>query len=151
VREKGQGSIMTRTEWQWRDAGSGSGHTQLVHANGQQETDSLPLDRETMRAATRRLLGPDAQLPAYEEVETLTLLYRGNLMLLIPEVDKAACGLPKDDVPRACALACIGEARIRLDLEPGTSLPATIAHAQRLARSVQALCDHLANLSGERP
>lgn len=142
---------MTKTEWQWRDAGSGSGHMQRVLASGQEETDSLPLDRETMRAATRRLMGPDAQLPAFEEVETLTLLYRGNLMLLIPEVERAACGLPQYDVPKACALAGVTDARTRMDLHAGPGLPAAIAHAQLLARSVNALLDHLENLGGERP
>ncbi|MGO4747690.1 DUF6415 family natural product biosynthesis protein [Streptomyces sp. 2MCAF27] len=36
----------------------------------------------------------------------------------------------------------MGEARMRMRLEPGATLPAQIAHAQRLARSVNALCDH---------
>ncbi|WP_254395787.1 DUF6415 family natural product biosynthesis protein [Streptomyces sp. AC512_CC834] len=31
---------------------------------------------------------------------------------------------------------------MRLRLEPGRNLPAGIRHAQRLARSVKALCDH---------
>jgi hypothetical protein len=108
--------------------------------------DSLPLDFETMRGAARRLLGPDAELPTFEEIETLTLLLRGNLMLLIPEVEKATAGLSLDDVPRACALAGVTEARTRLDLNPGPGFPAAIAHAQRLARSVNALLDHSENL-----
>ncbi len=118
--------------------------------NGQGETDSLPLDRETMRAATARLLAPDVEPPSYDELETLRLLYRGNMMLLIPEVEKAARDLPLDDAPRACAMACIGEARIRLDLRPGAGLPAQIAHAQHLARSVDALLDHLEKLEVSR-
>jgi hypothetical protein len=67
----------------------------------------------------------------------------------IPEVEAIAAKLPEDDVPRYCALACVGEARIRLGLEPGHGLPAEIAHAQRLARSVIALCDHYENLGDE--
>ncbi|MFF1598750.1 DUF6415 family natural product biosynthesis protein [Streptomyces mirabilis] len=48
-------------------------------------------------------------------------------------------------MPHACALACVGEARMRLSLEPDHRLPAGIAHAQRLARSLNALCDHYEN------
>ncbi|WP_405591250.1 DUF6415 family natural product biosynthesis protein [Streptomyces sp. NBC_01092] len=110
--------------------------------------EALPLDLETMRETARRLLAPDAELPTTEELETLTLLLRGHMMLLIPAVEDAARPLPEDDVPRACALACVGEARMRLGLEPGRTLPAGIAHAQRLSRSVNALCDHVVNLDG---
>ncbi|MFI9583728.1 DUF6415 family natural product biosynthesis protein [Streptomyces sp. NPDC052236] len=94
-------------------------------------------------AAAARLLAPDAEPPSYDELETLTLLYRGNMMVLNPEVEKATKGLSKDDAPRACAMACIGEARIRLNFTPGPGLPARIAHAQRLARSVNALLENL--------
>ncbi|MFB7461729.1 DUF6415 family natural product biosynthesis protein [Streptomyces sp. NPDC056188] len=100
-----------------------------------------------MRAAVRRLLADDAEPPSLEELDTLTLQLRGHMMVLIPVVERATVRLPADDVPRACALACIGEARMRLGLEPGRGLPAGIAHAQRLARSVNALADHLDNLS----
>ncbi|MFR9796340.1 DUF6415 family natural product biosynthesis protein [Streptomyces sp. MS06] len=103
-----------------------------------------------MRATARRLLAADAEPPSPQELRTLLLLLRGHLMVAVPEVEAAAAGLPRDDVPRACALACVGEARIRLGLEPGHPLPARIAHAQRLARSVNALCDHFENLGGGR-
>ncbi|MER6349755.1 DUF6415 family natural product biosynthesis protein [Streptomyces sp. NPDC001595] len=104
-----------------------------------------------MRAGTRRLLAKDAELPTEEELGTLTLRLRGHLMLAIPVVEALAAGLPEDDVPRACAHAGVMEARTRLSLEPRQALPARIAHAQRLARSVNALCDHYDNLSGEQP
>ncbi|GGX94790.1 DUF6415 family natural product biosynthesis protein [Streptomyces anandii] len=113
-----------------------------------QGRDHRPLDVETMRACARRLLADDAELPTVEELETLTLQLRGHVMLAVPEVEMAAGALPRDDVPRACALACVGEARMRLNLEPGHALPAQVAHAQRLARSVNALCDHYENLGG---
>ncbi|WP_406168850.1 DUF6415 family natural product biosynthesis protein [Streptomyces sp. NBC_00996] len=112
------------------------------------ETEALPLDVETMRDAARRLLAEDAELPSFDELQTLTLRLRGHMMLLIPEVEKAAGRQPKDDVPRYCALACIGEARMRLGLEAGHGLPAGIAHAKRLSRAVNALCDHYQNLDG---
>ncbi|MER5397568.1 DUF6415 family natural product biosynthesis protein [Streptomyces sp. NPDC002599] len=118
--------------------------------NVQAGPGALPLDLETMRNTARRLLAEDAELPTSEELETLTLTLRGHMMLLVPEVEIAAGRLPEDDVPRACALACIGEARMRLGTEPGPTLPAAVAHAQRLARSVNALCDHVVNLDGAR-
>ncbi|MER6377642.1 DUF6415 family natural product biosynthesis protein [Streptomyces mirabilis] len=107
-----------------------------------------PLDVDTMREGARRLLAEDAELPTADELETLTLQLRGHIMLAVPEIETAAGRLPTDDVPRACALACVGEARMRLNLEPGHTLPAGIAHAQRLARSVNALVDHYENLGG---
>ncbi|MGW3913189.1 DUF6415 family natural product biosynthesis protein [Streptomyces sp. NPDC005070] len=110
--------------------------------------EALPLDVETMRATARLLLGEDAELPTETELNTLTLTLRGHMMLLIPAVEDVARPLPEDDVPRACAMACLGESRMRLGLEPGVTLPAAVAHAQRLARSVNALCDHVENLNG---
>ncbi|MFD7404539.1 DUF6415 family natural product biosynthesis protein [Streptomyces sp. NPDC059866] len=104
-----------------------------------------------MRGTARRLLADDAEPPMPDELETLTLQLRGHLMLAVPEVETAAGRLPEDDIPRACALACVGEARMRLNLEPGRSLPVGISHAQQLARSVNALCDHYENLGGPHP
>lgn len=95
-----------------------------------------------MRAAVRRLLAGDAELPAYEELATLTLQLRGHIMLMIPEVEAVICCLPEDDGRRACARVSVRAARQRLDLEPRPGLPAAVAHAQGLARAVGALCDH---------
>ncbi|MFF5001681.1 DUF6415 family natural product biosynthesis protein [Streptomyces phaeochromogenes] len=113
--------------------------------------EARPLDVGLMRTTARRLLAEDAELPTFDELETLTLLLRGHLMLAIPEVESTAAEFPEDDVPRACALACVKEARMRLGLEVGHGLPAGIAHAQRLARAVGSLCDHYDNLRGGRP
>ncbi|MEU6003535.1 DUF6415 family natural product biosynthesis protein [Streptomyces sp. NPDC047197] len=71
-------------------------------------------------------------------------------MLTIPEVESAAWKLAEDDVPRACALACIGEARMKLGTEARPGPPAGIAHAQKLARVLNALADHFENLGGDR-
>lgn len=109
-------------------------------------TGALPVDSPTMRELVSRLLGADSELPSRDELEIWTLQLRGHLMLLIPEVEKVTAGRSLDDIPRACALAGVAEARTRLDLTPGAGLPAGIAHAQRLARSVNALLDHLQNL-----
>ncbi|MGV9593570.1 DUF6415 family natural product biosynthesis protein [Streptomyces tendae] len=103
-----------------------------------------------MRATSRLLLAQDAEPPSPQDLETLTLRVRGYVMLAIPVVEAAALTWPEDDVPRSCALACIGgEARMRLRLEPGRNLSAGIRHAQRLARSVNALCDHYRTAGGD--
>ncbi|WP_179023757.1 DUF6415 family natural product biosynthesis protein [Streptomyces sp. IMTB 2501] len=102
----------------------------------------MPLDLETTRACAARVLATDTEAPHPEELETLTLQLRGHIVVAIPEVETAALALPEDGVPRVCALFCVGEARLRLSAEPGRHLSARIAHAQRLARSVRALCDH---------
>ncbi|MFI7020480.1 DUF6415 family natural product biosynthesis protein [Streptomyces sp. NPDC050164] len=108
-------------------------------------TKAVPLDLETMRSCADRLLARNAGSLSSEELETLTLQLRGHIMVAVPEVETAALALPEDTVPRACALFCVGEARLRLSSEPGRHLSAHIAHAQRLARSVRVLCDHYEN------
>lgn len=117
-----------------------------------EEQDNRPPDIATMRTAAAKLLGENAPLPRYEDVQTLTLLYRGNLMLLIPEVETLTGRLPHDDTPAKVALAGIGEARRRLDEIPTATqkvgLVSEVKRAQRLARSVLALCDHYENLTG---
>lgn len=106
-----------------------------------------PPDIATMRAAVRRLLAEGAHTPEEGELETLQLQLRGHIMLLIPEVETAAGRLPKDDIPRYCALACIGEARRKMDLQPRPGREGAAALARRLARVVNALCDHYESLS----
>jgi hypothetical protein len=111
------------------------------------EHDQTPLDITTMRTAVHRLLAEHADMPGAEELETLTLQLRGHIQLLIPEVEAAALRLPKDNIPRACALACIGESRMKLRLGAGNNNSVRMAVAVKLARSVNALCDHYENLS----
>jgi hypothetical protein len=119
-----------------------------------EERDNRPPDIATMRTAAAELLGEDAPLPRYEDVQTLTLLYRGNLMLLIPEVEIMTGRFPENDAPARVALAGIAEARRRLDEIPTATekvgLVSEVKRAQRLARSVLALCDHYENLGGGR-
>ncbi|MGW3571161.1 DUF6415 family natural product biosynthesis protein [Streptomyces sp. NPDC000941] len=113
-----------------------------------EERDQRPLDIQAMRIGAHRLLAEDAKLSSVEELETFTLRLREHIVLAVPQVEQMADGLPNDDTRRACARACLGEARMRMRLEPGATLPARITHAQRLARSVNALCDHYENLGG---
>ncbi|MGW1399292.1 DUF6415 family natural product biosynthesis protein [Streptomyces sp. NPDC002405] len=107
----------------------------------------LAPDIVTMRATVRRLLADDAEPPAPDELSTLALLLRGHINALIPAVEKAARRLPKNDIPRACAMACIGEARMRLRMGDGDNGAVRLAVAVRLARSVNALADHYDTLS----
>lgn len=100
----------------------------------------LPIDIETMRTTAHRLLADDAEPHTPDELQTLTLQLRGHLMLAIPEVETAILAVPEDTEARTAALACISEARRHMGVEPGRSQPADIAHAQRLARSIDALC-----------
>jgi hypothetical protein len=101
-----------------------------------------------MRRSVRRLLDPENPAPTPKELDTLNLLLRGHIQLLIPEVENLARSLPKEDVPRACAMACTGEARMRLRIGwPEDSQPVRLAVAKKLARSLNALCDHWENLA----
>lgn len=104
--------------------------------------DQLPLDVATMRAGAQQILAEDGDLPSPRALDTHVLAVRGQLMLAIPEVEIRAVKLPKGYSARESAVEGIGEARRRLNTEPGHTLPGRIAHAQRLARSVVALCDH---------
>lgn len=117
---------------------------------GPTETPSAtqPLDIVTMRQTIGRLLPPDVEPLTGAQVQALTATLRGYLEQVIPEVESAALKLPKDDIPRYVALACVDEARGRL----GRTTDALRGHdalvyARRLARSVNALCDHYEALS----
>lgn len=109
------------------------------------EQDEAPPDIELMRATAGRLLGPDDASdvlpPVAAEIDTLALTLRGHLELIISEVERAAGPRPRD-VQSYCALACVGEARRKLGITPRPGLESLVAHARRLARSLNALCDH---------
>ncbi|WP_405905667.1 MULTISPECIES: DUF6415 family natural product biosynthesis protein [unclassified Streptomyces] len=113
------------------------------------QPDVQPPSISSMRLAAAELLGEDAPLPRYEEVQTLTHRYRGNLMLLIPAVEDLSHRLPDDDALARVALVGIGEARRRMDEIEGVGLVSEVKRAQRLGRSVLALCDHYETLSGQ--
>lgn len=115
----------------------------------------MPPDIATMRAVVARLLDPDAAPellpPAPDEVETLIVQLRGHLDLLVPEVEETAQRLPRQDISRYCALACAGEARERLRSEPTPRFGGPLGHTRRLARTLNALCDHWETLTGVTP
>jgi hypothetical protein len=114
----------------------------------QTKNSTQPVDIATMRQTIGRLLPPDAEPAGISEVETLTNLLRGHMQLIIPKIEQAAGKLPMDDVPRYCALACIGEARAKLRAAAGHGPHRAVAYARRLARSLAALCDHYEALTG---
>lgn len=109
-----------------------------------------PVDVEAMRHSSARLLGPDADPPEGEELARLAERLRAQVALIVPVVERAAWKLPADDVPRYCALACVGEAGRKLRMTPGRGAHGELAHARRLARSLAALCDHYEALTGVR-
>ncbi|MEU6224756.1 DUF6415 family natural product biosynthesis protein [Streptomyces sp. NPDC047042] len=109
---------------------------------------SLPVDIEIMRASAGRLLAPDATVPSAQELETLMLMLKGHLALVIPEVERAAAGPDDDyDLARVCAWTAVTESRRKLRIEPRPSLSSHIAYARRLSRSLKALCDHYETLN----
>ncbi|MEV5876124.1 DUF6415 family natural product biosynthesis protein [Streptomyces sp. NPDC052101] len=124
----------------------------VEHGDGD---DSDRMDIATMRKTASELLGPndepDALPLASNDLDTLSAMLRGQLELLIPEVDQQARRLPKDSIPRYCALACVGEASRKLRVGEGCTPSVRVAVARKLARSVKALCDHYEKLTGEGP
>lgn len=107
---------------------------------------TAPVDPKTMRETATLLLAPDATEPAPDELETLLLTLRGMIENAMPEIEAAAARLPVDDAPRACALACVGEARMRLRLS-GETFDQRHIVAKKYARTVRALADHYQHLS----
>lgn len=99
-----------------------------------------------MRAVVRRFLAEGSLPPGMGELETLLAQMRGHMQLLIPDIEQAAARLPHDDVPRYCALACVGEARGKLSPHARPSI--SLDYAGKMARSLGALCDHHENLCG---
>jgi hypothetical protein len=96
------------------------------------------------------VLADGAKIEDPDEIGTITLLLRGMITLLVPEVEALAGAHPRNHNPAICARACLGEARMRLRLGPGDTLTVRVSVAQRLARSVLSLADHYANLGGGR-
>lgn len=112
--------------------------------------DRVPPDLEGMRDSARQLLDPDSAPdvlpPSYAELDALTLKLRTHLELLISEVEQAALRIPESEILRYCALACVGEARGKLRISPRPGVSSGVTYARRLARVLNALCDHLETL-----
>ncbi|WP_329214760.1 DUF6415 family natural product biosynthesis protein [Streptomyces sp. NBC_01485] len=112
-----------------------------------------PPDIAVMRETVGILLDDDAVAlaPVGDELGKLTRVVRGYLELLIPIVERAAERLERESVNRYCVLACVGEARGKLRTGPGQRADGAITHARRLARVLNALCDHYDKIGGGRP
>ncbi|MCZ9353001.1 DUF6415 family natural product biosynthesis protein [Streptomyces mutabilis] len=95
-----------------------------------------------MRSTVRPLLAADIEPPASAELANVIATLREHIAGLIPAVEALTQTLPEHDVPRACALACIGEARMRLRLGDGDTDLVRQSVAVRLARTANALADH---------
>ncbi|MFF9273799.1 DUF6415 family natural product biosynthesis protein [Streptomyces griseosporeus] len=114
-----------------------------------------PPDLTTMRETVGILLDPKGApagpTPSGAELEILTATLRGHLDVLLPEVERLTAALPENSSLRYCALACLGEARDRLHAEPSPRYGGPAGHARRLARVLNALCDHHEQLAyGQR-
>ncbi|MFD3310045.1 DUF6415 family natural product biosynthesis protein [Streptomyces sp. NPDC058694] len=115
-----------------------------------QRIETMPADVSLMRETAQILLGPDDApdlLPtSADELDTLTRTLRGHLELLAPEVEQAASQLDHESIPRYCARACVVEVRGKLRSQPGPGLSGAAAYARRLARALNALCNHYEGL-----
>nr|WP_222108410.1 DUF6415 family natural product biosynthesis protein [Streptomyces cupreus] len=103
-----------------------------------------------MRASVAQVLPPEVTPTDRATLETLTDTLRRGIQLLIPEVERAAAKQPADDIPRYVALACVREARGKLDARPLLMPSDAAPYVRKLGRSLLALCDHYIALTGVR-
>jgi hypothetical protein len=111
-----------------------------------------PPDIATMRDTVNRVLDPDAVPntlpPSLDELQTFAKTLHGHIAVLAPEVEEAARDrLKPGGVPKYTVLQCAWEARSRLEAEPSSRTGGPVAHVRRLARSLNALCDHYERLT----
>ncbi|MEU0786481.1 DUF6415 family natural product biosynthesis protein [Streptomyces sp. NPDC006173] len=101
-----------------------------------------------MRQTIALVLPAREELPPGLDMDALTEALRGHMELIVPEVETKALALHKEDIPRYCALACVGEANDKLRSRAGQGAYAALVFARKLARSLAALCDHYETLTG---
>ncbi|MEU4168838.1 DUF6415 family natural product biosynthesis protein [Streptomyces sp. NPDC026665] len=111
--------------------------------------DLAVVDVVGARQTVALLLPLPDEPPAGLDVDALTQTLREHMDRLIPEIERWAGRLHRDDVPRYCALACVGEARGKLRASPNSGPGGDLAYARKLARSLTALCDHFETLTGQ--
>ncbi|WP_215456317.1 DUF6415 family natural product biosynthesis protein [Streptomyces sp. ATCC 21386] len=112
------------------------------------QSETAPLDIETIKSAAQDVITNGAKIEDVDELETIILLLRGMIMLLIPEVEADLARYAKSNTAAVGARAGVQEARIRAHAVPGSSIPELVGHAQRLARGVLALIRHHEKLGG---
>nr|WBO76311.1 DUF6415 family natural product biosynthesis protein [Streptomyces sp. SBE_14.2] len=118
--------------------------------NTTEDARALVVDSAAMRTVVAEVLPPEVTPTDPATLDRLIGLLRGHIERLIPEVEQAAAQLPVDDVPRYVALACVTEARGRLEAVPALLPSDMAAQARRLGRALLALCDHYEALGGVR-
>lgn len=122
----------------------------MTGIEARQDPSAWPVDIVTMRANVAHVLPPDVTPTDRATLKTLTKALRGHMQLLIPEIKQAAAKQPSDDIPRYVALACVREARGKLNAGPGLMPSGPQVYVRKLGRSVLALCDHYEALTGIR-
>ncbi|SBT89528.1 hypothetical protein GA0115233_101021 [Streptomyces sp. DI166] len=118
--------------------------------NTTEETRATPVDIAAMRTVVAEVLPPEVTPTDPAPLNRLIGLLRGHIERLIPEVEQAAAQRPVDEVPRYVALACVTEARGKLEAVPALLPYDMAAQARRLGRSLVALCDHYEALADVR-
>ncbi|MER8005001.1 DUF6415 family natural product biosynthesis protein [Streptomyces sp. NPDC094149] len=93
-----------------------------------------------MRETVARALALAAP-PTVEAIGLLVDVLRGHTELMVREVEPRALD-QAGELPGALALACVGEARRKLGIEPRSAVSSQLAYGRRLARVLKALCDH---------
>ncbi|MEU0787773.1 DUF6415 family natural product biosynthesis protein [Streptomyces sp. NPDC006173] len=112
------------------------------------ETGAGAVDVLVMRQTIARVLPPAEELPPGLDIDSVIGAIRGHMELIVPEIESKALALDKNDIPRFCALACVGEAHGKLRARAGHGAHAALVFARKLARSLAALCDHYETLTG---
>ncbi|MEV6759531.1 DUF6415 family natural product biosynthesis protein [Streptomyces sp. NPDC051105] len=120
------------------------------------EDDRLaPLDIATMRATVRRSLAGDADDLALDEALILISTLRGHLELITPVVERVAATKPDDDrgwaAPVNCAVISAADTRRTLGAKIYPGQESAVRHARRLARRLNAMCDHFETLVSDHP
>ena len=104
-----------------------------------------------MRVTIRRVLGPGTQLPAGDDLDTLTRTLRGHIELIIPVVEQAARKLPQYYPLRDGGLVAVWSGRRKLSVTAHPPPDGAAAHAVELANALDSLCDRYESLRPPEP
>ncbi|MFJ6729971.1 DUF6415 family natural product biosynthesis protein [Streptomyces sp. NPDC091281] len=102
--------------------------------------------RDTARCLVTTDGGPVLPAPDGAGLTALTAALGEHLEALIPLVEEGLRRTTTDSVARHCALACLGDARLRLRAQPSARHHGALGHARRLARALRSLCEHYEQL-----
>jgi hypothetical protein len=113
-----------------------------------EQPDTAPVDIETIKRSAEEVISDGAKIEDSDVLETIIILLRGMIMLLVSEVEKDLARYARNNSVAIGARAGITEARVRAHAFPGSDIPQLVGHAQRLARGVLALIRHHERLGG---